>query len=246
MLNSISVVIPVYNEEKNIAEVYRKTVAVLVHLNILFEIIFIDDGSLDKTFKILKELAKEDRQLKIIRFSKNTGQIYAILEAFRRTQGEVIIVMDGDLQNNPADIPRLLEKIEEGYDLVNGWRKKRNDPIIRKLCSVFSNVIMGHITNIRLKDYGCALFAVRKGLVKRLDQFGRKAIFLKPLLLQLAQAMAEIEITHLPRQNGTSKYSLSDIIAFGADFIFNFKKASNYALLPVKIEETIGYHEDNN
>lgn len=219
---SISILVPVYNEEENIKEFYYQTDVVLSSLKIPYEIIFVDDGSKDKTYKIISDIQAQDKRVKIIKLSKNYGQLYALLTGFEFAKGEVIITMDADLQNDPNDIPKFLDKIEAGFDFVNGWRFERKDSLSRKLISKIANWLAGSITGIALHDYGCGFVATKKGLVNKLISYDRNARFIKPLLVRLADSVLEIKVNHYPRKSGKSKYNLLKIIKSGLDLLFNF------------------------
>ena len=237
----VSIAIPVYNEQENIREVYYQTTIVLSSLNILYEIIFIDDGSKDKTYKILKEIQVQDRHVKIIKFTKNYGQLYAFLAGFEFARGEIIITMDGDSQNASPDIPKFLKKINEGFDFVNGWRHNRNDSVVRKFISYIANRLIRIRTGVYLHDYGCAFIAVRRQIIERLKDYGRDARFIKPLIARLATSVTEVKVRHYLRKSGVSKYSIFKIIKLGLDFLINFSTESkDKDKLPYVIEEVIG------
>lgn len=243
MNKKISIVIPVYNEEENIRSLYQIIKNILICLNDDYEIIFIDDGSKDKTYETLKETKAKDTHIKIIKLAKNYGQLYAILAGFEFAKGDIIITMDGDLQNDPYDIPKFLAKMNDGFDLISGWRCGRNDPLSRKLISKTFNWLIIRRTGIALHDYGCALTATRKELIDRLKSYGRNARFIKPLLANLANSVAEIKVSHYPRKAGKSKYNLVKIIKSGLDFLFNFTiepKGRNNLSCNINIEEIIG------
>lgn len=218
----LSVIIPVHNEEANIEEVYYQINSLFLSLNLTYEIIFVDDYSEDKTYFILRDIQIQDINVKIIRLTKHYGQLYAFLDGFRSARGEIVITMDGDLQNDPRDIPKFLKKIEEGYDLVSGWRCNRDDPLGRKLISKISNLLIRKKTGVALHDYGCAFTAIKKGLLNKLKDYGMDARFIKPLLVTLADSVAEIKINHCPRNKGVSKYNLVKLIKYGLDFLINF------------------------
>nr|MBU1328264.1 glycosyltransferase family 2 protein [Candidatus Omnitrophota bacterium] len=173
----ISVVTPLFNEEDNIKKFYHRTSEVLTSLNKSYEIIFIDDGSKDRTYDIIKNIQIENTRVRIIKFKKNRGQLYAFLAGFEVARGEIIITMDGDLQNDPRDIPKFLDKIEKGFDFVNGWRYKRKDSLERRLISKVSNWLTRKRTKVSLRDYGCAFMAVERRLIDRLRKQGVKARF---------------------------------------------------------------------
>lgn len=238
-INLISIVIPVYNEEENIREICFSLNRALTSSGIRHEIIFVDDGSTDKTYDILRQVQRgANKIIKVIQLSKNFGQPYALLAGFSMAEGEVIVTMDGDLQNNPADIPLLLEKINEGADLVSGWRYKRKDPFIRKLISGLENRIISIRTGNKLHDYGCALTAIRKDLADKIKAYGKGGRFIKPLLVSLAESPSEVKVSHSYRKSGKSKYSVTAIVKFGIDFCFNFSmKAKKPLRLPYEIKE---------
>jgi glycosyltransferase involved in cell wall biosynthesis len=239
---TISIVIPVYNEEENVKNVYCEAKTVLTSLNLPHEIVFIDDGSRDRTYRILKSIHDEDKHVKIIQLDKNYGQAYALLAGFEFAKGEIIITMDADLQNSPYDIPYFLRSIEKGYNLVSGWRYERNDSLTRKLISTLANYLIRIRTKIQLHDYGCAFMAARKELIDKLKSYGRDARFIKPLLVCLSNSITEIKVRHNSRKMGKSKYDLIRILKTGLDFLFNFtielKEKKNNALY--HIAEIIG------
>ncbi|MFN3946741.1 MAG: glycosyltransferase family 2 protein, partial [Aquificaceae bacterium] len=205
----LSVVIPAYNEEENVPILYEKLKAVLENLDRHYEIIFVDDGSKDSTWERLKEIAEKDKKVKLIRFRKNYGQTAAMYAGFQHAKGEVIITMDADLQNDPEDIPKLLEKLQEGYDIVSGWRKNRKDPFFsRKLPSMVANWIISKVTGVELHDYGCTLKAYKSDIIKRLELYGDMHRFLPALTKRLGARITEIPVKHHPRIYGKSKYGI--------------------------------------
>lgn len=233
----ISIVIPLLNEEENIMEVYYKINDTLRPLNKNYEVIFIDDVSEDETHKIISGLQTKDHRVKIIKLVKHCGQLNALLAGFEFARGEVIVTMDGDLQNDPKDIPKFLDKIEEGFDFVNGWRFERNDCLGRKLFSKIANLLISIRTGKALHDYGCAFTATKKQLIDRLMDYGDSARFIKPLLVKLAASSTEIKIRHYPRIRGASKYDLAEMTRTGLDFLLNFSLDKNN----IKSKEDISY-----
>jgi len=212
MAEEVSIVIPVFNEEAVIKEIIEETIEVVRRRNISFELLVIDDGSTDDTWKIVKELAGIYPEIKAIRLGRNFGQTPALSAGFSRTQGKIIVSMDGDGQNDPNDIPRLLEKIEEGYDLVNGWRKKRKDPLFsRKIPSRIANYLIGRFTGLKLKDFGCGLKAYRSELIKQLNLYGEMHRLIPALAYWSGARILEIEVNHRPRRAGYSKYNFNRI-----------------------------------
>jgi len=239
--HTISVVIPVFNEEKNIRELYSKINTVLPSLNLPYEIIFVDDGSKDGTYEELKDIQTKDVYIKIVKLAKNYGQSYAFLAGFEFVKGDIVITMDGDLQNDPCEIKRFLIKIEGGFDFISGWRYNRKDTFLRKLISAFANWFIGIRSGIRLHDYGCAFTAVKKELIERLKSYGASARFTKPLIARLASSIFEVKVSHHPRRYDVSKYNLFRIITLGLDFFLNFDgEPKKIKKLPFIIEEIIG------
>jgi len=223
----ISIVIPLFNEENNIKELYCRIKKVLILLNKSYEIIYVEDGSKDRTYEIIRDIQVKDSRVKIIKLIKNCGQSKALLIGFEFVKGNVIVTMDGDLQNDPNDIPKFLDKIKEGYDFVNGFRFKRNDPLHRKLVSKVANWLIKRKTKVALKDYGCAFAAAKRELIDKFKGCGRESTFIKPVLVKLANSVAEIKVSHHQRKKGVSKYSLPRITKSGLDFLFNFSLVEN-------------------
>ena len=218
----LSIVVPVYNEEENVRLLFEKIQAVCETIGETYEVLFVDDGSHDKTFAVLSELSKQEPELKVIRFKKNAGQTAAMAAGFEFAQGQRIISMDGDLQNDPADIPKLLKKLDEGYDLVCGWRKERQDKFLtRRVPSIVANWIIGKVTGVPIHDNGCSLKAYRASVIKQVPLYGEMHRFIPAMSTVVGARIAEIVVTHHPRRFGESKYGLGrvwrvmlDIIAF--------------------------------
>lgn len=216
----LSVVIPTFNEEKNVKELYSSLKKVLKKIKKKYEIIFVDDGSTDNTFSILKNISKRDRNLKIIKFRKNFGQSAAFSAGFKYSKGKVMITLDADLQNDPRDIPKLLKKINEGFDVVCGWRKNRKDSFLsKKLPSIISNWLARKITKLKIHDFGCSLRAYKRGVVKELKLYGEIHRYIPALAYFNGYTVTEIEVRHHTRKHGKSKYKpfrlfkgLSDLI----------------------------------
>ena len=218
----LSIVVPVYNEEENVRLLFEKIQAVCETIGETYEVLFVDDGSHDATFAVLSELSEQRSELKVIRFKKNAGQTAAMAAGFEFAQGQRIISMDGDLQNDPADIPKLLEKLDEGYDLVCGWRKERQDKFLtRRVPSIVANWIIGKVTRVPIHDNGCSLKAYRASVIKQVPLYGEMHRFIPAMSTVVGARIAEIVVTHHPRRFGKSKYGLGrvwrvmlDIIAF--------------------------------
>ncbi len=218
----LSIVVPVYNEEDNVRPLFEKIQTVCETIGDAYEILFVDDGSEDETFNLLSELCKQEPQLVVIRFEKNAGQTAAMAAGFEFARGERIISMDGDLQNDPIDMPRLLEKLDEGYDLVCGWRKNRQDKFLtRRVPSIIANWIIGKVTGVPIHDNGCSLKAYRASVIKQVPLYGEMHRFIPAMATVVGARIAEIVVSHHPRRFGKSKYGLGriwrvmfDIIAF--------------------------------
>jgi len=206
----VSVVIPLYNEEENVNILYRKIKEAMDTLNNLYEIIFVDDGSSDKTFSILKEIHDQDGHVKVIKFRGNFGQSAAMAAGFDAATGDVVVAMDGDLQNDPSDIPVLLDKLEEGFDVVSGWRKNRKDKlVIRKIPSKIANKMICSVTRVKLHDTGCSLKVFRSEIIKRINLYGELHRFIPALSKIEGARITEMAVKHHPRKFGKSKYNIT-------------------------------------
>ena len=205
----LSIVIPIYNEAESLFTLIETIAKALVDNQLAYEIICVDDGSQDGSDQILRKLAEERQDLKGILLRRNYGQTPAMAAGFQYAQGEVIVTMDGDLQNDPIDIPLLLTKLAEGYDLVSGWRKNRQDAALTRLLpSKIANWIIGRVTGVKLHDYGCSLKAYRAELVADMNLYGELHRFLPALAYIEGAKIAEIPVRHHPRRFGSSKYGL--------------------------------------
>ena len=206
----LSVVVPLYNEEDNVCPLYEAIDPVMRALGKSYEIIFVDDGSSDQTFPRLREIARKDGHVRVIKFRANGGQAAATDAGFELARGEIVIVMDGDLQNDPRDIPNLLAKMDEGYDLVSGWRKNRKDKLLlRKVPSKIANRIICSVTKVDLHDTGCALKAYRREVVKKINLYGELHRFLPALARVEGARITEIPVNHHARKYGQSKYGIT-------------------------------------
>ena len=229
--SGISVVIPVYNEEKNLSVLHNKLVGILKKISKDYEIIFIDDGSTDSSFRILESLQKKSRNTKIIKFRGNFGQTAALNAGFKYAKSPVIVTMDADLQNDPADIPKLLNKLKEGYDVVSGWRYKRKDPVSKVLFSKLSNMLRRLIVKEVIHDSGCSLKAYKKECFDDLELYGEMHRFIPTLLRWKGFKIGEVKVTHLPRKFGKSKYNYKRIFSGFVDLI-NSKLWMDYSTRP--------------
>jgi glycosyltransferase involved in cell wall biosynthesis len=237
----LSVVIPVYNEQESLERLYDKVVAALSPLGKTWELILIDDGSSDDSYKLLVKLAQTDERVKVVRFVRNFGQTAALAAGIDFASGEIIIPMDADLQNDPADIQALLDKLKEGYDVVSGWRKDRKDEFFTRLLpSWIANKIISVISNVPLHDYGCSLKAYRRDVIKDVRLYGEMHRFVPIYATWMGARVAEIPVTHHAREFGQSKYGLSRTFKVVLDLI-TIKFLSSYATKPIHIFGAIGF-----
>lgn len=231
----VSIVIPVYNEEDNLEPLYQKIKEVMDPLGKEYEVIFVDDGSQDKSPQILDQLAQKDSRVRVIHFRRNFGQTAALAAGFDQSQGEVVITMDSDLQNDPTDIPNLLAKMEEGFDVVSGWRKDRQDPFWNRILpSLMANWLISKVTGVELHDYGCTLKAYRREVVKELNLYGELHRFLPALASWMGVKIAEIPVTHHPRRFGKSKYGITRTFRVILDLIL-VQFLLRYSTRPIRI-----------
>ena len=202
----VSVVIPVHNEQDNVEPLYESLIRSLEELGRTYEVVVVDDGSRDETYARLAALAAGDPRLRLVQLRRNYGQTAALAAGFDHARGEVVVPMDGDRQNDPADIARLLEKIDEGYDVVSGWRRDRQDTFGRRLPSRIANWLIGRVTGVRLHDYGCTLKAYRADVMREMRLYGEMHRFLPALAYEAGARITEIPVTHHPRIAGKSNY----------------------------------------
>ncbi len=206
----LSIVVPLYNEEENIEELYARLTPVLVDLGKRYELIFVDDGSRDRTFKLLAQLQTKDDKVHVIRLRRNFGQTGALAAGFDFAEGDVIVSMDGDLQHSPEDIPFLLAKLAEGYDVVSGWREKRVDNfLLRRLPSLVANALMARLSRLPLHDFGTTFKAYRREVIKNVELFGELHRFIPALASMQGVSIAEVPIRDTLRKRGSSNYGLS-------------------------------------
>ena len=206
----LSVIIPVFNEQDNIPLLHASISRVLKEQQYNYEVIYVDDGSTDESFTQLSSLASSDPHVHVVRLRRNFGQTAAISAGVHHSTGEILVFMDGDLQNDPVDIPRMLAKLDEGYDVVSGWRKNRKDAqLSRKLPSWLANRLISKVSGTRLHDYGCTLKAYRREVFQHVCLYGEMHRFIPAYAALTGAAIAEIEVTHHPRRFGVSKYGIS-------------------------------------
>lgn len=237
----LSVFLPVYNEEGNLSPLHEKLTAAMAQLGRTYEVIYVDDGSTDRSYEVLKAIAQADPRAKVVRFRRNYGQTAAMAAGILAASGEILIPMDADLQNDPADIVRLLEKLDEGYDVVSGWRKDRQDKAVtRKLPSFFANKLISKISGVHLHDYGCSLKAYRRDVLKDVKLYGEMHRFIPIYASWVGARVAEIPVTHHPRVHGSSKYGLNRIFKVVLDLI-TVKFLSSYATKPIYVFGGAGF-----
>jgi len=231
----LSVVIPLLNEEENIPLLYEELKSVLVTLEDEHEILFIDDGSKDRSLQILQELQARDKDVVVVSFRKNFGQTAAMAAGFDYARGDVIITMDADLQNDPHDIPRLLDQIRAGNDVVTGWRFNRKDTFInRRLPSIIANKIISFTTGVNLHDYGCTLKAFHRDVIKSVKLYGEMHRFIPAIASGMGIDFTEVKVNHRPRRFGTSKYGISRTIRVILDLL-TVKFLLSYATRPIQV-----------
>jgi glycosyltransferase involved in cell wall biosynthesis len=232
---SLSIIIPVFNEEENIQHLVKGLKTAFAGIKTNYEVIFIDDGSTDNTLKVLKDIHKAGNNIKIIEFRRNFGQTAAISAGFDYSKGDVIITMDGDLQNDPEDVPLLLKKIDEGYDIVSGWRADRKDPFFtKKLPSKISNWLASKLTGVKLHDFGCTLKAFRREVVEQINLYGEMHRYIPALASWMGISIAEVRVRHHPRQYGRSKYGIARLMRGMLDLI-TVKFLLSYSTRPLQL-----------
>jgi glycosyltransferase involved in cell wall biosynthesis len=236
---TLSVIIPLYNEEENIPLLYEKLKQYLSSLEKECEILFVDDGSTDRTLSILEEIQSKDNNVIVLSLRRNFGQTAAFAAGFDFARGDIVVTMDGDLQNDPADISKLLELIKD-HDLVSGWRKKREDPFFsRRLPSLMANWLISNVTGVKLHDYGCSLKAYRRDVIKNLRLYGEMHRFIPAVASWYGVRVAEVEVAHHPRLKGRSKYGISRTIKVVLDLI-TVKFLQSFSTKPIQFFGPIG------
>lgn len=236
----ISVVVPVHNEEENARACYEEVTAVLEKMDLPWEIIFVDDGSRDATARILREIAAGDPHVKVIEFRRNFGQTQAMSAGFEHSKYSIVIPMDGDLQNDPAEIPMMVSKLEEGYDVVAGWRKNRQDTFWnRKLPSMMANRLISRVTKVNLHDYGCSLKVIRGDIARGLRLYGEMHRFIPALAYEMGARVTEVAVNHRPRQFGKTKYGISRTFRVILDLL-TVKFLLGYAMRPIHLFGSVG------
>lgn len=216
----LSIVVPIYNEEESIPELISEVRDALKDTGLEYELICVDDGSTDGSVKLLTEISKDEPTLRVCELRRNFGQTAAMQAGFDASQGKVIVSLDADLQNDPRDIPAMLAKLDEGYDMVAGWRAGRKDTFLnRRLPSIIANWIIGRTTNVRLHDYGCTLKATRRELMQQIDLYGEMHRFIPAIASHAGARICEVKVNHRARRYGTSKYGIGRTLRVILDLI---------------------------
>lgn len=240
MTPELSIVIPIRNESENIPRLYQELTTALGRFGRSYELLMIDDGSTDNSFELLAGLQAEDPRLRVISFRRNFGQTAAFAAGFAMARGRYIITSDGDLQNDPADIPAMVERLEQGFDIVCGWRKNRKDPFVsRRLPSIIANRIISIATGVALHDYGCSLKVFRAEVVKPLKLYGEMHRFLPAIASEMGVRIDEVVVNHRARVHGRSKYGISRTVRVILDLL-TVKFLLSYSTRPLQIFGLVG------
>lgn len=236
----LSIIAPCYNEEENIEPFYTELCSVLPKLNMPIELVFVDDGSTDDTPTLLRSLAEQDERVVFVKLRRNFGQTAALAAGLDAASGSIVAFLDADLQNDPQDLPMMLEKLDEGYDLVAGWRKKREDPFLsRRLPSQVANLIISSVTDVKLHDYGCTLKVAKAEVAKGIKLYGEMHRFIPALVAELGGKITEVPVNHRARTRGSSKYGLSRIPRVLLDLL-TVKFFMGFATRPIHMFGGIG------
>jgi glycosyltransferase involved in cell wall biosynthesis len=231
MRPDVSVVIPIYNEADNLEDLHRELTASLVSIGRPYEILFVDDGSRDGSLERLVKIEAGDPCVRVLRLRRNFGQTAAFSAGFDHARGDVVVTSDGDLQNDPADIPRVLAKLDEGFDMVCGWRRERQDPLSKRIPSFFANRLISWATGVKLHDYGCSLKAIRAEVVRGIRLYGEMHRFIPAVASWMGVSVAEIPVNHRPRTRGQSKYGIGRTLRVVLD-LFTVKFLGAYSTRP--------------
>ncbi len=236
----LSIVIPVYNEEDNVEPLIGEIETVMTAAAKDYQIVVVDDGSKDRTFAVLRELQRTRSHLKVVRLKRNFGQTAALAAGLAHADGEVIVLMDGDGKNDPADIPALIDKLKEENDMVAGWRFNRQDPFFsRKLPSMIANRLISWTTKVKLHDYGCTLKAMRRDVAKSLRLYGEMHRFIPAIAYERGAQIAELKVNHRPRLRGKSKYGITRTLRVVLDLL-TVKFLSSYSTRPAHVFGPLG------
>ncbi len=241
-MHDLSIAVAVYNEEESLPPLCAKLHDVLSKLGKRYEIVLVDDGSSDSSWKVMNEQAQIYPNMKLIKFRRNYGQTAAMSAGINESDGAILITLDADLQNDPADIPALLAKIDEGYDVVSGWRKNRQDTFInRKLPSMLANRLIGKLTGVQLHDYGCSLKAYKREIISQVKLYGEMHRFIPALCRWVGATITEIPVNHHARQFGTTKYGISRTLRVVLD-LMTVKFLLSYSTRPIQVFGKIGLY----
>jgi len=231
----VSIIIPVFNEEDNLEELYKRLKTTMESYGKPYEILFVDDGSRDRSWEILEKIYREAKgRVRLIQFNRNYGQHLAIFAGMERVHGEIVVTLDADLQNFPEDIPLLVERIQEGHDVVGGWRENRKDSWLRTIPSYLVNLITSKVIGVKLKDYGCMLRAYRREIVEHMTMCQETSSFIPALANTFARSVDEIPVRHTKRSKGRSKYNLFKLIKL------NFDLMTGFSLVPIQAVSFLG------
>ncbi len=241
-MHDISIAVAVYNEEESLPFLCEKLHAVMSKLGKTYEIVLVDDGSTDRSWEVMNEQARKYPNLKLVKFRRNYGQTAAMSAGINESDGAVLITLDADLQNDPADIPALLAKLEEGYDVVSGWRKDRQDAFInRKLPSMIANRLIGKLTGVQLHDYGCSLKAYKREIISDVRLYGEMHRFIPALCRWAGGTVTEMPVSHHARRYGKSKYGISRTMRVVLD-LMTVKFLLTYSTRPIQVFGKIGIY----
>jgi glycosyltransferase involved in cell wall biosynthesis len=236
----LTVVIPIRNEAASVVDMHRELTDVLTRWGRAYELIVVDDGSTDESFESLARLQAVDARLRVLRLRRNFGQTAAFAAGFDHARGRYIVTMDGDLQNDPADIPAMVAALERGADIVCGWRKERKDPLLsRRLPSIAANAVISFVTGVHLHDYGCSLKVFRAEVVKSMKLYGEMHRFLPAIASEQTSSIAEMPVNHRARRHGRSKYGIGRTVRVILDLL-TVKFLLSYSTRPLQIFGLIG------
>jgi len=232
--NMVSLVIPVYNEEQNLKELNRRILVVFDSIDTDYEIIYVDDGSSDKSLDIIKKFSNRSEFINFISFYRNFGQHAAVMAGLKHARGDIILTLDADLQNPPEEIPKLIEKLEEGYEIVASKRIHRKDKLLRRILSFYMNKIISVLTGVKLSDYGCMMRAYKREIINKLLQYGEKSVYIPAFTCWLSSDVIEIPIRHDARKKGKTNYSLLKLLHQAFDLI------TAYTIFPIQMISLFG------
>jgi len=235
----LSVVIPIYNEAPNVPELHARLLAALEPLGRPFEVVYVNDGSRDESGRLLDEIAQKDPRVIVVHFRRNFGQTAAMAAGFDHARGKILVPMDGDIQNDPKDIPRLLARLDEGFDVVSGWRRYRRDPLSKKIPSKIANAIISYVSGVSLHDYGCTLKAYRREMIEGVGLYGEMHRFIPIYASYRGARVTELEVAHHPRARGKSNYGIERTIKVLLDLVV-VKFFGSYMTKPIYLFGTVG------